>query len=100
MRSIYVYAGKEYPYAAKDEGMMDAAESILYSINELHKREHYIKQLLDKTSLTVEQKLTYIALLFIVPDETIREYGAHDYEHDPVFDALVSERWEVIDTLK
>jgi hypothetical protein len=100
MRSIYVYAKKEYPYAIEHCEIMDAAESILAIVHTMEKTRHYIKQILSKTSLTVEQKLTYVAALLTEPEETIHEYGTHDYDHDPVFQALHNERLEVIDTLK
>jgi hypothetical protein len=41
---------------------MDAAESMLSIVNGLRKKEHYVNQLLSKTSLTVEQKLTYVGI--------------------------------------
>jgi hypothetical protein len=62
MRSIYVYAKKEYPYSVDDCEIMDAAESMLSIVNGLRKKEHYVNQLLSKTSLTVEQKLTYVGI--------------------------------------
>ena len=88
MAPIHEFFKEEYPHV--DSDLAWGVHELLDSLNDAGKLRDTIRTLLAKKSLSIEQKLTFVAAMVAQPDEEVQTYvDMNDGDfNSKVYDAL------------